>query len=194
MPKMRLANRRSSNMGEPTRNSHQTKKASSKTTATAPTITGADCQPRPLPLPTTSSSINRNTPDTAAPVQSKDVPCPRRYCPAPAPRSNTNQDRASTRHPVGTLIKNTHCQPSQATRKPPMAGPAMAPSPTMLRWVPRALPRSESGNAAIIMPMPQPCTMPAPMPCNTRIAISAPRVGENVAPREPTTKIAVPII
>ena len=68
----------------------------------------------------------------------------------------------------------------------------MAPIPTTLRCVPSALPRSESGKEAIIMPIPHPCTIPAPMPFTTRIAISTSSDGANVAPRDATTNIAVP--
>ena len=48
--------------------------------------------------------------------------------------------------------------------KPPIAGPATPPAPTMLICRPSALPRSSSENAERIMAMPVPCVMPAPTP------------------------------
>ena len=194
-PNMRLANRRSSSIGAGVRSSQRMNTAVSRMTSTAPMMTGGDCQPSPLPLPTTSSSASRMTPDTVAPSQSKAAagPGPRRYWPAASPRSSSGQESSNTRHPAGTLTKNTDCQPSQATRNPPIAGPAMAPRPTTLRCIPSALPRSESGKAASIMPIPQPCTIPAPMPCRARIMMSSHRLPDRPAPSEAMTKIAVPI-
>ena len=62
------------------------------------------------------------------------------------------------------LPKNTHRQPSAPTRRPPNAGPATPPVPTMLRCKPSALPRSAPGNAEIIMAIPVPCVIAAPTP------------------------------
>ena len=60
------------------------------------------------------------------------------------------------RMPAGTLTKNTDCQPKEATSSPPMAGPAMAPLPTTLMWVPSALPRSAPLKEEMTVAMPLP--------------------------------------
>ena len=70
------------------------------------------------------------------------------------------------------LTKNTHRQPRALTRRPPRAGPAMAPLPTTLMLEPRAFPRSLAGKEDIIMAMAMPCIIPEPMPCRTRPVIS----------------------
>ena len=66
--------------------------------------------------------------------------------------------------PMGTLAKNTACHPKTLTSKPPMAGPATAPAPTTLRWVPNALPLSVPGKEETTMAMPELCTMAEPTP------------------------------
>ena len=65
---------------------------------------------------------------------------------------------------MGTEAKNTERHPKASTKKPPNAGPATAPVPTIVMIKPMALPRSLGGNAPIMIAMPVPWVMAAPVP------------------------------
>ncbi len=71
-------------------------------------------------------------------------------------------------------MKNTHRQPNPLTRKPPKAGPIIAPVPTTLLWEPKALPRSLPGNTDMTMAAPLAWIIADPAPWITfaRIKIS----------------------
>src|SRR5262249_51360188 len=56
----------------------------------------------------------------------------------------TNQPMTAPARPKGTLIQNTHCQPSVSITRPPMAGPAPRPTAWAADWMPSARPRRSS--------------------------------------------------
>ena len=96
--------------------------------------------------------------------------------------------------PMGTLAKKTDRQSKMLMSSPPMTGPPMAPTPTTLRWVPRALPRSDPGKAEITIAMPALCTMAEPTPWKTLEAINDPRLGDAPASPAATTKMIIPLV
>ena len=95
---------------------------------------------------------------------------------------------------MGTVAKNTERQPKASTKKPPMAGPATAPVPTIVMIRPIALPRSFGGKAPIMMAMPVPWVMAAPVPWTIREMISIPRSVEVPAATEPAIVTAEPMM
>ena len=94
---------------------------------------------------------------------------------------------------MGTVAKNTARQPKASTRNPPRAGPATAPVPTMVMIRPMALPRSAGGNVAMMMAMPVPWVMAAPVPCRMREKISTASSVDVPAEIEPAMITTEPI-
>ena len=95
---------------------------------------------------------------------------------------------------MGTVAKNTERHPKASTRNPPIAGPATAPVPTMVMIRPMALPRSLGGNAPIMMAMPVPWVMAAPLPCTMRDTMSTPRSVEVPAAMQPAMVTTEPMM
>ena len=90
----------------------------------------------------------------------------------------------------GSVRKKTTRQPKASTTTPPMAGPATAPTPTMVMNSPMARPFSLAGKAAMMMAMPVPWVMADPTPCRTRegnIISNAGDRPDNTAPVPSTT-------
>ena len=132
--------------------------------------------------------------DNAAPPQSN----PLRVGPDPVSLAerfrSTIMPRAMPRAIMGMLTKNTDRQPNKSTRKPPKAGPTMAPVPTTDMVRPMALPRSLAGKAAAIIAMPVPWVMAAPAPCKIREPISHPKWLDKPAPMANKAKTREPMI
>ena len=95
---------------------------------------------------------------------------------------------------MGTVAKKTERHPKASTRKPPIAGPATAPVPTMVMMRPMALPRSLGGKAPIMMAMPVPWVMAAPVPMTMRAVINTPRSTDVPAMIEPTITTTDPMM
>ena len=94
---------------------------------------------------------------------------------------------------IGIVAKNTARQPNASTSKPPNAGPATAPVPTMVMIRPIALPRSLGGNAPMTIAIPVPWVMAAPVPCSRRATISTARSVEVPAAIDPPMITSDPI-
>ena len=104
--------------------------------------------------------------ERVAPCQSK----PDRRAPG-SPPARPEVSLASTAKPspmandiMGRLTKKTALHPNRSSRKPPRAGPTMAPLLTTPIISPIALPRSLAGKEAAIMAIPVPWVMAAPAP------------------------------
>ena len=93
---------------------------------------------------------------------------------------------------MGTLTKNTARQSKAATSNPPTAGPAIAPLPTTLMWVPSALPRSAPLKADMTVAIPLPWIIADPTPWNALATISQGRLAASPARADPATKTASP--
>ena len=89
--------------------------------------------------------------------------------------------------------KNTQFHPSSPTMRPPIAGPATPPAPTMLIWRPSAFPRSSGGKLATIIAIEVPCVIAAPAPCTILMTIREVMLGATPAAHAATTKMAKPI-
>ena len=90
-------------------------------------------------------------------------------------------------------VSGEHPSPANTpTRRPPRAGPAIPPVPTILRCSPRAFPRSEPGNAETIIAIPVPCVIAAPAPWITRGRTSTVIFAEEPASAAPIKKTTKP--
>ena len=73
-----------------------------------------------------------------------------------------------------------------------MAGPATAPTPTVVISIPMARPRSLEGNTEVMMAMPVPWVMAAPTPWNMRASSRIARLGDIPAPAAPNIIMTLP--
>ena len=188
--KLRRRNSRSSSMGLAQRSSHRMKAASRMAKPAAAASMGGEVQPARWALEMPSSRASSAVEERTAPSQSKRSGRTRRLSSWPAITSRVKAALTSTR---GTVAKKTARQPKASTRKPPVAGPATAPAPTIVIIMPMALPRSVGGKAAMTMAMPVPCVMAAPAPCTMRARMSRPRSAARPAHREPMISVSDPM-
>ena len=96
--------------------------------------------------------------------------------------------------PIGRFTKKIHRQSVASRITPPRMGPAMMPSDTVVPLMPSALPRSEGGNASVVIAKPRAKIMAAPRACTTLAAMRNPIVGESPASTEPNVKTANPAV
>ena len=75
-----------------------------------------------------------------------------------------------------------------------MAGPAIAPTPTIDIIEPIAFPLSDSGNVAIAIAIPVPCVIAAPAPWISRAIIRVARLSDEPDIRAPPMNTAEPKI
>ena len=94
--------------------------------------------------------------------------------------------------PSGTPIRNTARHPKKSTTTPLTTGPPTAPIPTIVMNRPITLPRSLGGKVARAIAMPLAWIIAAPIPWNSRAAITAPRDGDNPVKRAPAIKMTNP--
>ena len=87
---------------------------------------------------------------------------------------------------------NTARQPSTSTRRPPTAGPAIIPTPTVVMSSPIAFPRSSDGKEDVMMAIPVPWVIPAPHPCSSLARIRRGRLLDHPASTAPPTNTAMP--
>ena len=185
-----LNNRRSS-IGESVRNSHQINVTSIDTAAAKATMIGGEVQPALLPVVIATIRAIRTPVDKAAPHQSNRVP----LISWTSFQPRITQTVATT--PMassGRVRKNTTRQPKASTTKPPMAGPATAPTPTMVMNSPIARPFSLAGKAAVMMAMPVPWVMADPTPCNTRDGNIISKAGESPDRTAPAANTTIPVM
>ena len=181
-----------SSIGVGKRSSHQTNAAPASTVAIAPEMISPEVQPNRSPLPTTNKNPSRAKPENTAPPQSNRWRASSSAGGSGLAKGRISIDMKMVKIPTGTLAKKTERHSNALTSSPPMAGPAIAPAPTTLRWVPRALPRSVPGNDSITMAMPALWTMAEPTPWNILAAINEPRLGDTPASAAAMTKMTIP--
>ena len=96
--------------------------------------------------------------------------------------------------PIGMFTRNIQCHDAASSTNPPMIGPAMMPIEAMAPLMPSALPRSEGGNASVVMAKPRAKIMAAPTPWKMRAPMRKPIVGEKAANSEPRVNTANPVV
>ena len=93
--------------------------------------------------------------------------------------------------PSGTLNQKTHCQP-KAVSAPPMIGPRIAPTATIIWLVPMAKPSSWRGKASVTMALELAIRKAPPTPCKARSAISSGTLEVKPASSEVSVNTAKP--
>ena len=179
------------NIGAGARSSHQMKATNIPADSTKAASIGADIQPRLTARVRPSSSATSTPVERIAPVQSKLLPCEAR---SDSQRRSTYKVAITPTRPKGMFRKNTARQCMKSTTAPPMAGPATAPTPTVVISNPMARPRSVGGKTDVIIAMPVPWVMAAPTPCRMRASSSVARLGASPAPAAPIIRMTLPRI
>ena len=143
----RLANRRGSTAGRSVASSKRMNRTPSGTTTSSPTRPSA---PSPSPRPRTATSSAMSTAASSTrPGTSMPGPANRRNGPgrvgvtATTPASERDDSRTATAANVatGTASRNSACQPSAPTSRPPMNGPIAALIDVSMSNRPNAAPR-----------------------------------------------------
>jgi hypothetical protein len=93
---------------------------------------------------------------------------------------------------MGTLIQKIQREFSSWVTAPPMSGPQATARPAIPPQIPTTAPRRSLGNAAESRVRPSGMMIAAPMPWNTRKAMSAPAVGAKAQAADEMVKRARP--
>ena len=149
------------NIGAGARSSHQMKTTNIPADSTNAARIGADIHPLPTARVRPSNNATSTPVDRPAPNQSKLLS---RAARSDSQRRSTYRVANTPTSPSGMFRKNTARQWMKSTTNPPMAGPATAPTPTVVIRSPMARPRSLGGNTEVIIAMPVPWVMAAPTP------------------------------
>ena len=138
----------------------------------------------------------RSTPPSgrSAPARSGTRPSSRSGCRSGRSLVNgiTSQPMTAPTRPTGTLIQNTHCQPSVSSTRPPIAGPALSPTAWAADWMPSARPRRSGPAAVTMMATLFDESSAAPIACRTRKAMSTGKFGAKPQSAEPSTNSRKP--
>ena len=155
-----------------------------------PMIRG-DVQPALLPVVIATSKATKNPVESVAPHQSNSVSLLSWTSDQPRKTKAVATKQIASN---GRVRKKTTRQPKASTTSPPIAGPAMAPTPTMVMNMPIARPFSLLGKTAVMMAMPVPWVIAAPTPCKTREGNIISNDGERPDRIAPAARTTVPMM
>ena len=96
--------------------------------------------------------------------------------------------------PMGTLMKNTHCQVAYWVMRPPSSGPASVEIPAVAPQMPSAAPRLSRGKMRLITLMVWGVNKDPPIPCTARAAISVSMLPASPQASDESVKIVIPAI